>query len=145
MSEERIKIVELFNEHQEYNRKRTEFLSKSIFLLSGGALTFSMTFFLDKSKNINLTQEMICILKTSWNSLFISMGCFLMVITVMITRDYIFGEKWRKSIETKNSSKNDYKTLFIVSDVVMWIFGITGVLSFFSGFYYLSVVSKSLL
>ena len=75
---DRWKELELFNTHQEDSRKRTEFLAKAIFLISGGALSLSINLFLgEKSPKVPL--EFLDVLRYAWYALFASMAGYILV------------------------------------------------------------------
>lgn len=132
----------LFNQHQEDSRKRTEFLAKSVFLLSGGALSFSITVFLG-DKAPKLTPELVAVLKTGWWALFASMAAYLFVICTMLIRDYLFGERWRDSMNGADVKNLSGKPGWL--EGIMWSFGIVGIITTMYGFYCLATVSTALL
>jgi hypothetical protein len=133
-----------FNKHQEDNRKRAEFLAKSIFLLSGGALTFSLSIFLNDEKRTSIPVDLQPMIKDSWEFLFFSMISFVFVIGIMIIRDYIFAEKWRKNLEAKSPNAVKTKTLYRITDTFMWFFGLYGIYCFFKGFDLLRTITTSM-
>lgn len=137
------KTIELFNAHQENNGKRAEFLAKSVFLLSGGALTVSMGVFLGGNSPTPLTPELHPLLIMSWGHLLKSMTAFVLLIAIMILRDYIFAENWRRKIQGKTYIES--LAPLYVADAIIWILGITGLIYTFKGFWGLSDVATALL
>lgn len=129
------------NAHQEDNRKRTEFLAKSIFLISGGTLSLSMTMFLGKDAPA-LTSTLSNLLRAAWITLFMSMVGYILVISVMIIRDYIHGEQWRKVLHKKLESIDAAPG---TSDVIMWILGVGSIISFITGMALVAYVAGALL
>lgn len=142
MSEDdRFKGFEIFNAHQEDSRKRTEFLAKAVFLIGGGALTLSINLFLG-SNAPKLSPDFVCILRNGWWALFVSMMLYILVLAVMLMRDYVFGERWRKKLHGESV---DARGVPGWPDVVMWVLGILGMLVFFYGLGSLAWVSSALL
>lgn len=133
--------LDQFNSHQEDTRKRTDSLAKSVFLLSGGALTLSIGVFLRKESQ-EIPMELVTWLKRAWFSLFMSITLFVLVLSVMIIRDYYFGELWRKELNGKANSSENSPGCF---DVIMWVLGLLAILCFLFGFGALAWVACSLL
>ena len=135
---------ELFEAAAQDIRKRTEFLAKAVFLLSGGALTVSMGIFLGGEHPTKLPLALQPLLKSSWHALLYSMACYVLVIAIMIFRDYVAAENWRRVLHGK-------KRFFIthipyyVADAILWTLGIGGLIYCFKGFAGLAKVSSSLL
>lgn len=132
---------ELFNAHQEDNRKRTEFLAKSVFLISGGTLSLSMSMFLGKDAP-TLIEHLSSLLRVGWMTLFISMVGYILVISVMIIRDYIHGEQWRKVLDGKLKATDDLPS---ISDIIIWLLGIGSIISFITGMALVAYVAGCLL
>jgi hypothetical protein len=133
--------LEQFNAHQMDNRNRIDSLAKSIFLLSGGALTLSIGIFLRKGAP-EIPTELIVWLQRAWLSLFMSVAAYVLVMSIMITRDYCFGERWRKKINRKTSYVKDSPGIF---DVILWLLGVVAIICFLFGFGSLGWVACSLL
>ena len=134
------KMLEQFNAHQEDSRKRSEFLAKAIFLISGSALTLSINLFIGNNAPI-LPLGLICLLRQAWIALFVSIVGFVIVIGVMIIRDYTFGERWRKQLSDPSNVAVHMKW----PDIVMWLVGVVSVLAFLIGLAELAWVSCSLI
>lgn len=111
--------LELFNAHQEDSRKRTEFLMKSVFLISGAALTLSINLFLG-SEVKGLSSCLVWTLQFGWVALFLSIVSGVLTICTMMIRDYLFGERWRRSLHGRQEDVTGSPGWF---DVVMWILG----------------------
>lgn len=142
MSEDNgLKEVEIFNAHQEDTRKRAEFLAKAVFLIGGGALTLSINLFLSTNAP-KLSSDYVCILRNGWWALFVSMMLFVLVLGVMLTRDYAFGERWRKKLNGQNIDVSGSPSW---PDVIMWALGILAIIAFFFGLGSLAWVSSALL
>lgn len=136
-----MKNIELFNAHQEDSRKRTEFLAKSVFLISGAALTLSINLFLGKDAP-SLTAALVTLLRSAWLALFVSILGYILVMSVMLIRDYRFGERWRKLI---NGHQLDTSGTPDWLDALMWVLGIVSILSLVYGMGALAWVSSSLI
>ncbi len=130
-----LKKLELFNPHQEDTRRRADSLIRAIFLISGGALTVSISIFTSKSSP-ELIPALSCILKNSWWLLFISIISLALSLFLMLVRDYHAGENWRKKADFKKRS---------LYDAAMWLLGIIGMICFIGGLLGLSYVSTSLI
>jgi hypothetical protein len=135
------KNLELFNAHQESTRKQFEFLCKSIFLIAGAALTLSINLFLSGNAPL-LSCMQASVLKASWIALTTSMVGFITSFVIMIFRDYVFGERWRKVLKGES---NDASGVPGMPDALMWALGILGLLSFFGGLIGLLWIASSLI
>lgn len=131
--------LELFNVHQQDVRARSDSLIKAIFVLSGGALSISVGIF---TNTPNIPECIQSALQFSWWSLTICILSLVMALFIMIVRDYHFGEKWRDQLDGKIESASDRHP---VADVLMWIFGIIGLISFSVGFITLAYSATSML
>ena len=141
MTDDQLKNIELFNAHQEDSRKRTEFLAKSVFLISGAALTLSINLFLGKDAP-SLTAFLAMLLRSAWLALFVSILGYVIVMSVMLIRDYRFGEHWRKSI---NGHQIDVSGMPDWLDPLMWVLGIMSILALVYGMGALAWISSSLI
>lgn len=142
MSEDNaLKEVEIFNAHQEDTRKRTEFLAKAVFLIAGSALTLSINLFLSEDAP-KLFPDYVCILKNAWWALFASMMLYILVLSVMLIRDYAFGERWRKKLNGQNVDVSGNPSW---PDAIMWALGILAIVALFFGLGSLAWVSSALL
>lgn len=141
MSDDQLKNLELFNVHQEDSRKRAEFLAKSVFLISGTALTLSINLFLGKDAP-SLTSCLATFLRSAWLALFVSILGYVFVMSVMLIRDYRFGERWRKSI---NGHQTDVSGTPGCLDTLMWVLGVASIVSLVYGIGALAWVSSSLI
>jgi hypothetical protein len=135
------KAVELFNAHQAETKKQLEFLAKTIFLISGGALTLSISLFLGDGapKVFNSL-----LLKSSWWALFLSITFIVITLVIMLIRDYIFGEKWRAALDNRDVDSN-MDTMHINYDRFIWFFGTSSLLLFLFGIGGLAWVASVLL
>lgn len=141
MSEDDLKRLELFNAHQEDTRKRTEFLAKSTFLISGAALSLSISLFLGKDAP-TLSSCQIWLLRSAWLALFFSIVGYVSVVSVMLIRDYRFGERWRKSLQDPSVDASGNPGAL---DTIMWGLGVLSVLALLYGIGALALVSSSLI
>lgn len=142
MSEDNaLKEVEIFNVHQEDARKRTEFLAKAVFLIAGSALTLSINLFLSADAP-KLSLDYVCILRNGWWALFASMMLYILVLSVMLIRDYAFGERWRKKLNGQNVDASGNPGW---PDAIMWVLGILAIAAFFFGLGSLAWISSALL
>ncbi|MFS1473559.1 hypothetical protein BCU45_003000 [Vibrio lentus] len=132
------KEFEMFNQHQQDVRTRTDSLAKAIFVLSGGSLTVSIGIFL-KGEPLPLTHHSLIALKYSWWSLFASIVLGVAMLTTIIVRDYRFGERWRKVLD--NVSNIDISGVPRTLEFFIIIFGVLAILSFILGIFGLAFVA----
>ena len=116
-------------------------MARSVFFLSGGALTVSIGLFA-KNSAPNLPQYLINVLATGWYSLFASIIVLCIALTVIIARDYFLGERWRKAIHGGCIDASGRPGWF---DIVIWVLGIAGLVSFLVGMFCLAYVSVGVL
>lgn len=131
----------MFNEHQAGTKRAAEFFAKSIFLLSGGALTLSVTLFLGKDAP-TVPPELVINLKLAWWTLFASVVSYVCMLGVMLIRDYCFGEIWRKRLNGHNVDATGQPGF---ADKLMWLLGAIGTSAFLFGLCSLAYVSTSLI
>jgi hypothetical protein len=129
--------LEQFNLHQQDVRSRTDSLAKAVFVLSGGALSISIGIF---SSNKNITDCAASILKFSWWSLTTTIISLVIMLFIVIARDYAFGERWRKLLDNKIESADKSNT---VVDTFIWILAIIGLIAFIVGFIGLAFTASS--
>ena len=133
--------LELFNAHQEDARKRTDFLAKSIFLISGTALTLSINLFLGEGAP-TVPSDLVNVLRLAWWALFASIVGYVLVLATMLIRDYQFGERWRSKLDREDiDARNKPGWL----DCTMWALGTISILGFLFGIGALAWVSSVLL
>lgn len=133
--------LELFNAHQEDVRRRADSLCKAIFVLSGGTLTVSIGIF-TRAAAPDLSQSLSYLLMASWWALFSAIIFLVLALTMIIARDYAFGERWRKKINGKTSDVSGSPTIV---EVVIWALAILGLLGFIGGMLGQAYVASSLL
>jgi hypothetical protein len=131
--------LELFNQHQADVRSRLNFLVQCVLLLAGGALTASVTVFTG-SRTIKLIGRQPEILAFSWWALVASMCLAVIVVAVVLLRDYYFGERWRQSFD--NPEIDASGTPSWVDRIVITL-GIVALLSFLAGFVGIGYVATS--
>lgn len=90
--------LEQFNAHQEDVRRRVDSLARSIFILSGGALTLSIGLFTGGKIQLE-DQALLECLSLSWWALFLSITLLTVDLVAIIIRDYDFGERWRRQLD----------------------------------------------
>lgn len=125
----RLKQIEIFNEHQENINKRADTLSKAVFIISGGALTLSINIFLGINRP-RISNNLLIVLQTSWISLFYSVLSLALMMSFMIIGAYIFGERWRVKMKGVKIIADGWPTW---STVVTWFWGISGLAAFLYG------------
>jgi hypothetical protein len=121
--------IEQFNAYQEDVRRRANSLVSSIFILSGGTLTLSISIMTGKTAPA-LASDVVPILKLSWVGLFMSILLGVLTLMFIIARDYAVGERWRKVL--KDTSTGDIGSPGYI-DVTIWVAGLAGLLSFLLG------------
>ena len=133
------KIIDRFSAYQTDTRQRVDTLIKSIFVLSGGALTISIGVFL-RHEAPKLTPRITELLQYSWYLLFFSLASAAIVLFIMIAQGYYIGELWNRTKKT-GENKIDSSLLLKISRVVNWCFGVTGFSAFLVGLFMLAFVS----
>lgn len=133
------RIIDRFTDFQTDTQHRVDALIKSIFVLSGGALTISIGVFL-RGEAPKLTPGITDLLQYSWCLLFYSLAAAAIVSFIMIVQGYYIGELWKKAQETGQNTI-DISSALKMSRVVNWFFGITGFVSLLVGLAMLAIVS----
>jgi hypothetical protein len=131
--------VELFNQHQADAKGRFNFLVQAVLLLSGGALTASVTIFTG-SRTIQLNHTMAKVLAFSWWALVVSICLAVVSVVIILLRDYFLGERWRKSLADPSVDVKDRPGLF---DVALFVCGFAALLAFLAGFVAMAVVATN--
>ncbi len=121
--------LELFNSHQEDVRRRADSLARAIFVLAGGTLTVSIGIFTSDSAPA-FSSDLSCVLKGSWWALISSIVFLVLALTMIIARDYAFGERWRKRINGLNIDISGSPTFV---EVVIWLLALFGLFCFLLG------------
>lgn len=85
--------LEAFTVHQTKVREQIESLLKSVFLLSGTALTISIGLF-NSPLGLKISTEAKCALKISWGSLFVSIVVLVLSLSLITFENYRFGMRW---------------------------------------------------
>jgi hypothetical protein len=134
------KELDLFNRHQEDTRKRIDTIARSVFLISGGALTVSLSIFL-KTDRPKLSASLLPVLQLSWYALFYCLVAFVLVMVFMVLAAYFFGERWRRRLRDKTIDASGWSPRL---SFVAWFFGITGMIGFLVGLGCLAYVAVTL-
>ncbi|AZR82802.1 hypothetical protein [Thiomicrospira sp. S5] len=121
--------VEEFNKHQQDVRTRTDSFTKAIFVLSGGALSISIGLFL--SSKSQLSADLVFYLQFSWGLLATTILSLVVMLFLIIARDYRFGERWRLYLDGKLEGRPENHAPW---DRVIWLLGIISLVSFVLGF-----------
>ncbi len=125
-----------FNAHQRKVGEQIESLVKSIFLLSGTALTISIGVF-NSPIAPQLSTEAKCALKISWVSFFTSIMALVISLSLIVLVNYRFGTQWLdflKSTEPRcaEGSNNVVKIIPILLStslllgILAFLFGMSG-------------------
>lgn len=131
--------LEVFNQHQADARNRLNFLVQCVLLLAGGALTASVTVFTG-SRTIKLSGCQPEVLAISWWALIASMCLAIVVVAIVLLRDYALGERWRRSFS--DPSVDASGTPGWVEKVII-VSGIISLVAFLSGFIGIGYVATS--
>jgi len=133
------KIIDRFSAHQTDTRQRVDTLIKSIFVLSGGALTISIGVFL-RHDAPQLAPSIAKLLQYSWYLLFFALAASAIVLFIMIAQGYYVGELWNRAQKT-GENQIDTSLALKISRILNWSFGIAGFVSFLVGLWMLAFVS----
>ena len=131
--------IEQFNQHQTDTKARFNFLVQSVFLLAGGALTASIAVFTG-SRTSALSHVHGIVLGVGWWSLVASICLALLSSFVVVLRDYLLGERWRKVLDGAAESAQDAPGKM---DVVIVVCGFGSLVSFLAGFIAIASVATS--
>lgn len=132
--------LEMFNQHQQDTRNRTDSLFKAILILAGGSLTVSIGLFLQQDR-LPLSEYSLIAIRISWWFLFAAIIFGTLTLYVIIMRDYFFGERWRKQLDGDagiNGSDTPGYT-----EILILLFGNLGILFFIFGILCLAFVATS--
>jgi hypothetical protein len=120
-------------------RQRIDTLVKAIFVLSGGALTISISLFL-KAGAPHLTAGVASALRWSWWLLFYSLATSASLLFLMICQGYWQAWQWQKDLAADDHNIALTRLLRAVQ-IVNWTLGATGFVSFLLGLALLAYVS----
>lgn len=140
MSEDK---YEKLNAHQTKVGEQIESLVKSVFLLSGTALTISIGLF-NSPIALKLSSATKYVLKVSWSSFFASIVVLVISLSLIVMENYCFGNRWLYSIKSRdtNSAENINCISFVkLIEILLFI----GVLLFILGMSGLAWTSMSIL
>lgn len=128
MSEDK---YEKLNVYQEKVGAQIESLVKSVFLLSGTALTISIGLF-NSPIALKLCLSAKFSLKVSWGSFFASIAVLVISLSLIVIENYRFGSRWLNSIKsTAPDSVEDSNKYSFVKPIKILLF--LGILLFLIG------------
>lgn len=133
------RIIDRFSAYETDTRQRVDTLIKSIFLLSGGALTISIGVFL-RHEAPQLTPRITELLRYSWYLLFFSLAASAIVLFIMIVQGDYVAALWNRAQKT-GENRIDASLVLKLSRFVNWSLGVAGFVSFLVGLWMLSVAS----
>ncbi|TCZ80383.1 hypothetical protein [Lysobacter sp. N42] len=131
--------IELFNQHQMDTRNRLNFLVQSVLFLAGTALTASVSVFTG-SRTIKLSETLQAALAASWWALVASMCLAVVVVAIVLLRDYALGERWRRSFDDPSVDASGTPG---AADVAIIVCGILSLIAFLGGFIGIGYVATS--
>lgn len=137
--EARERSVDRINAYQTDTRQRVDTLVKSIFLLSGGALTISISIFLRDGAPA-VPSHLMDLLSWAWLLLFWSLAGATLILFMMIVQGYLLGELWKEQSSTGVERISSHKGL-LATRWFNWIVGVSAVLSFLVGLAFVARVS----
>ncbi|SFR52587.1 hypothetical protein [Thiomicrospira sp. ALE5] len=121
--------LEEFNKHQQDVRARTESLTKAMLVLSGGALSISIGIFLNSKPQFLI--NFVPYLQFSWGLLSMTILSLIIMLFLVIARDYRFGERWRLLLDGEFQGRVENHTPW---DRAIWMLGFIALGSFVFGF-----------
>lgn len=121
--------VEEFNKHQQDVRNRTDSLTKAMLVLSGGALSISIGIFLNSKPQFLI--NFVPYLQVSWGLLATTILSLVVMLFLVIARDYRFGERWRLLLDGEYKGGVENHTPW---DRAIWVLGFLALASFVFGF-----------
>ncbi|HDS1723989.1 hypothetical protein NPS53_17460 [Pseudomonas putida] len=125
-------FIEQHNLSQEKTVARATDLVKTLLLLSGGALAVCANFF---SAKVALPPSTVAPVQLAWLSLTSAIVLFGIVLTVMLARDYLFGEIVGRQIQAfkRGQPDPDEPEPSNAWDAVIWAGGLLGFAAFITG------------
>ncbi len=133
------KVIDRFTTYEIDTRQRVDTLIKSIFLLSGGALTISIGVFL-RNEAPQLPADITQTLEWAWYLLFSSLATSSLVLFVMIIQGYYVNSLWAQYQKT-GENKLETSCLLKSTRIINWVVGVGGFVAFLVGLGLLAVVS----
>ncbi len=122
--------IELLSEHWSETRKRVDTMAKTIFLLSGGALTVSFGIFIRQDSPL-LTGFQSSVLRCSWWSLFGSMVGFALILGILIIQSSLQGSIWGAEFA---GSKPTFSAKWVAATARLnWLLGVFAFALFIGG------------
>lgn len=137
--EARERAVDRINAYQADTRQRVDTLVKSIFILSGGALTISISIFL-RDGAPDIPERLMIWLEWAWSLLFWSLAGATLILFMMIVQGYWLGELWKAKRQTNEDRITAHKGLRLTR-WFNWVIGVSAVFSFLLGLWFLAKVS----
>lgn len=110
-------------------------------MLAGGSLTVSMGIF-TRASAPELPPSLSIALMASWWFLFASIISGAIALFVIILRDYLLGERWRKRLLGHNEDASGEPGAF---DSVIWAVGVSCIVWFIAGMLGQAYVATGLL
>ena len=134
---------EKLNAYQTKVGEQITSLVKSVFLLSGTALTISIGLF-NSPISSQLSSTIKCVLKVSWGSFFISIVVLVISLSLIVMENYRFGTRWLYLVKTNDpeGAGNINRFSFVVL-IEMLLF--IGIILFIIGMFGLAWASMSIL
>ena len=120
-------------------RQRVDTLVKSVFVLSGGALTVSIGLFLRPGAP-KFAPAAKLLLQWSWWLLFASLAASALITFVMICQGYWQGSMWERQLQGQAVRDTGTRVQRVVQ-VFNWLVGMTGFCSFLVGLWLLAHVA----
>ena len=133
---------EKLNAHQTKVGEQIESLVKSVFLLSGTALTISIGLF-NSPVALQLSSSIKCVLKVSWSSFFISIVVLVISLSLIVMENYRLGTRWLHLVKTNDSEGTDINRFSFVTLIEILLF--IGIILFIIGMSGLAWTSMSIL
>jgi uncharacterized membrane protein YiaA len=111
---------EKLNAHQTKVGGQIESLVRSIFLLSGTALTISIGLF-NSPVALQLSPSIKCVLKVSWSSFFISIMVLVISLSLIVMENYRFGSRWHHLVNTNDAENINRFSFVILIEILLFI------------------------
>lgn len=122
---------------------RIDSMTKSIFLISGGAMTLTIGAFLNSS-SLSLNIEAVYLIRWSWYLLSASLACSILLSYILVVSGGIVLKNWEKQINIETDGR-----VIINSPVLLrffaWVLGTVSVICCLLGFIFIAVGASFLL
>ena len=122
-------------------RQRLDLFAKSILLISGGALTISISIFL-KGEGVEFQNDGKDNLKLAWALLFFTIASFVISYFIVLIQGFYVNSIWDGKVPLSDDQISGNRIMTVFRAVII-LAGTSGFIAFLFGFYQLACVAIS--